>query len=172
MQNIRLILPHEKYAASYLSFIAEMRSLGEQIWDAVVPGESESIADFVARQHRAEIHPEPGLVPETFYWAVSGDEVVGRIAVRHFLNKNLEEFGGHIGYEVRPSVRRRGIATAMLGLVLGESKTKKIGRVLLTCAPDNIASNRTIQKNGGVLAGTKFVERIQRDTNYYWIELN
>jgi predicted acetyltransferase len=59
----------------------------------------------------------------------------------------------------------------MLKLILQTAKAKEIGRLLLTCAPDNIASNKTIQKNGGVLAKTAFVERVQRQTNYYWIEI-
>jgi predicted acetyltransferase len=87
------------------------------------------------------------------------------------LNKNLEEFGGHIGYEVRPSARRKGIATEMLRLVLQTPKAREIRRVLLTCAPDNEASNRTIRKNGGILNDTRFVEKIRRQTNYYWIEV-
>lgn len=167
--QLALILPNEDFAESYLSCMTEMRDLGEKVWDATVPRADESTAQFVARLLRAQTSPEPGLVSETTYWAVLEKEVVGRIALRHVLNKNLEEFGGHIGYEVRPSARRKGVATEMLRLVLQTPKAREIGRVLLTCAPDNIASNKTIQKNGGVLSRTKFVERVQRQTNYYWI---
>ena len=95
--------------------------------------------------------------------------LLGRIALRHFLNDNLKEFGGNIGYEVRPSARRKGIATEMLRLLLLTPKAKEIGRVLLTCAPDNIGSNRTIVSNGGILEKTVFVQKWNRDTNYYWI---
>jgi predicted acetyltransferase len=169
--QLALILPNEDFAESYLSCMAEMRDLGEKIWEATVPRADESTFQFVARLLRAQKSPEPGLVSETTYWAVLDKEVVGRIALRHILNKNLEEFGGHIGYEVRPSARKKGVATEMLRLVLQTPKAREIGRVLLTCAPDNIASNKTIQKNGGALSGTKFVERVQRQTNYYWIEV-
>lgn len=169
--QLTLILPDEHFAESYLSCMAEMRDLGEKVWDATVPRADESTAQFVARLLRAKTSPEPGLVSETTYWAILDREVVGRIALRHTLNKNLEEFGGHIGYEVRPSARRKGVATEMLRLMLQTPKAKEIGRVLLTCAPDNIASNKTIQKNGGALSETKFVERVQRHTNYYWIVL-
>lgn len=171
LSQLTLTLPCENYAQSYLNCVAEMRALGEKVWEATALRDGENIRQFVARLLRAETDPEPGLVPETTYWAVLNDEVVGRIAVRHVLNKDLEEFGGHIGYEVRPSARKKGVATEMLRLVLQTPKAKEIGRLLLTCAPNNVASNRTIQKNGGVLTGTKFVERVQRQTNYYWIEL-
>jgi predicted acetyltransferase len=59
----------------------------------------------------------------------------------------------------------------MLRQVLRTPKAREIGRLLLTCAPDNVASNRTIRANGGVLERTIFVERIARETNLYWIAL-
>lgn len=83
----------------------------------------------------------------------------------------MESLRKYIGYEVRPSARRTGIATEMLRLVLQTPKAKQIGRLLLTCALDNLASNVTIRKNGGILTETKFVQRVQRQTNYYWIEI-
>lgn len=168
---LELQRPSPELVASYLDSVAEMRSLGEKIWDGMTPRASESPADFVQRLLRAEHSPEPGFVPESVYWAVLDGVVVGRIALRHYLNASLEEFGGHVGYEVRPSVRRRGIATEMLRQLLRTLKARELGRLLLTCAPDNIASNRTIVANGGVLSRTAFVERVQRQTNYYWIDL-
>jgi predicted acetyltransferase len=60
----------------------------------------------------------------------------------------------------------------MLRQVLRTPKAREIGKLLLTCAPDNLASNRTIRTNGGVLERTIFVERIGRETNLYWITLS
>ena len=105
------------------------------------------------------------------YWAACEGAVVGRIALRHYLDASLEEFGGHVGYEVRPSFRRKGIGTEMLRQLLGLPRAKEIGRLLVTCAPDNIGSNKTIIANGGVLDRTALVDRLRRQTNYYWIDL-
>ena len=44
----------------------------------------------------------PGRVPESVFWGVVDGEYVGRVSLRHFLNPHLEQWGGHIGYEVRP----------------------------------------------------------------------
>ena len=49
----------------------------------------------------------------------------------------------------------------MLRQILLTEKAKEIGTLLLTCAPTNIASNKTIQANGGRLVKTSFVERIR-----------
>lgn len=56
--------------------------------------------------------------------------------------------------------------------VLRTPKAREVGKLLLTCAPDNLASNRTIRANGGVLERTVLVERIGRETNLYWNALS
>lgn len=168
---ITLQRPSEDLVSSYFEFVEEMRQAGEKVWEECNLKPGESPPQFVERLLRAETDPPAGLVPEIHYWAFSGDCVVGRIALRHILNDNLKVFGGHIGYEVRPSQRRKGFAREMLRLLLESPRALKIGRLLLTCAPDNIASNKTIVANGGVLEKTAYVEKWQRDTNYYWINL-
>ncbi len=59
--------------------------------------------------------------------------------------------GGHIGYDVRPSARRRGHATAMLAAVLARVQAMDVDPVLVTCDLDNVASRRVIESNGGVV---------------------
>ncbi|RZA04582.1 MAG: GNAT family N-acetyltransferase [Proteobacteria bacterium] len=169
---LQLVGPEEELEESYLSFIADMKDRGEKIWEAFLPRPGESFSDFVNHLKSAESSPEPGQVMTTTYWAMLGEVVVGRISIRHELTDDLRDFGGHIGYEVRPTARKKGVATEMLRLALRTPAARKIEKVLLTCAPDNIASNRTIQKNGGLLAGSKFVARVQRQTNYYWIDVS
>jgi predicted acetyltransferase len=168
---VELKRPNVGLVASYLDFVAEMHQLGEEIHEGLILKAGESKEQFVDRILCTETSPGPGLVPATVYWGAISEMVVGRIALRHYLDDTLKEFGGHIGYEVRPSYRRRGVAKEMLRLLLETPKAKQIGRLLLTCAPDNEASNKTIQANGGVLAKTAFVEKRQRETNYYWIQL-
>jgi predicted acetyltransferase len=58
---------------------------------------------------------------------------------------------GHIGYAVVPWKQRRGYATRALREVLREAKAEGLGYVVITTAPDNMASQRVIQTNGGVL---------------------
>jgi predicted acetyltransferase len=154
--------------SSYVAFLDEVAAHGERVWPAR-PDPAETPESFVARLLRAEATPDPPLVPQTTYWATVGDAVVGHIGLRHRLTPELAEFGGHIGYTVHPTHRGRGLAKEMLRQVLRTPKARAIGKLLLTCAPDNVASNRTILANGGVLERTVFVARIARDTNLYWI---
>ena len=170
--RLRLCRPAIELVSSYLTSIVEMRRLGETIWEGWEPGASESRVEFVQRLLRAEQEVAPPGVLQSIYWAVRevDDVVIGRIALRHHLTAALEQFGGHIGYEVRPSVRRRGVASEMLRQLLTLPKARELGRLLLTCTPDNVASNKTILANGGALERRAFLRERQRWTNYYWIE--
>jgi predicted acetyltransferase len=94
MSKIRLVQPDNKLVGSYLGFMSQMRDLGEKVWEGMIPKQEESLEDFVSRLLREETSPEAGLVAQTTSWAICNHEVVGRIALRHTLNKNLEEFGG------------------------------------------------------------------------------
>jgi predicted acetyltransferase len=170
LTTVKLREPSVELVPSYLQFLDELAALGERVWP-VRPEPTETSEAFVARVLRAEVSLDPPHVPQTTYWATVDEIVVGHIGLRHRLNAELSEFGGHVGYTVRPSHRSRGFAKEMLRQVLQTPRAREIGKVLLTCAPDNVASNRTIRANGGVLERTIFVERIGRHTNLYWITL-
>lgn len=71
--------------------------------------------------------------------------------VRHRLTAHLREIGGHIGYDIRPSARQHGHATAMLAAALPVARSLGIDPALLTCDDDNIASRKVIEANGGTL---------------------
>jgi predicted acetyltransferase len=95
-------------------------------------------------------------VPSTTMWWVDGSEYLGRISVRHRLTPALLEIGGHIGYDVRASVRRRGYATEMLRLALPVAHDLGIDPALLTCDTANVASRRVIERNGGVFEDERY----------------
>src|SRR5688500_2004700 len=103
--RLTLVRPALDLLPSYLDFIDEMRCLGETIWPSRVPVDGDGPDGFVARLLLKETAPEPPAVPESVHWAVVDDRVVGLIALRHRLTAQLAQFGGHVGYEVRPSCR-------------------------------------------------------------------
>lgn len=107
--------------------------------------------DWLARQEVAGDHIGEGRVPAAYRWIVLAGRVVGTVTLRLALNDLLIESGGHIGYAVEPRSRRRGVASAALGRVLGMGARRGIDPVLITCEHDNIASARTIERAGGVL---------------------
>lgn len=135
----------------------------------------EACEAFVAK---AELYGRPGgelpegHVPCDYFWITDGDEVVGFIAFRRELNDWLRSFGGHIGYSVRPSRRREGVARAALNLVLDRARDQGYDRVMLTCDDDNTGSYRTIEGAGGELAATiDAAEAGHPRVRQYWISL-
>jgi len=109
-------------------------------------------------------------VPSTTYFGVVNSRIVGTVDIRHKLNDYLQKFGGHIGYGVRPSERRKGYATKMLSHALEECRKLGLEKVLLTCDKGNEASAKTITKNGGILEN-ELVQDDGRITQRYWILL-
>ena len=94
----------------------------------------------------------------------------GVVNVRHRLNAFLERFGGHIGYSVRPSSRRRGHATRLLRAGLEIARSHGHDRVIVTCDATNLGSIRTIERCGGVLAESFFHETMKKDVRLFWID--
>ena len=103
-----------------------------------------------------------------YRWIVEDDRVLGGIALRYGSDDYVRS-AGHIGYGIRPSARRRGLASWALGRMLDEARSVGLDRALLVCAVDNLASASTIERRGGVLesiSGSRFGP-IRR----YWIDL-
>ena len=91
----------------------------------------------------------PHHVPSTFLVAQVDGRIAGRVSIRHELSAWLAEFGGHIGYGVRPGFRRRGHATEILRQALVIARAAGVTSALITCDDDNVASAATIEACGG-----------------------
>jgi predicted acetyltransferase len=163
-----LIVPSTRVHASWLEAMAEPGY--EPQWaddlDIEQLRRPEAFATYVNEQRalaRADTRRPTGWVPATHLWWVEGSQFLGRLSIRHRLTPWLLDYSGHIGYDVRPSARRRGHATAMLREALPWCRDLGIDPVLVTCDADNVASRRVIENNGG-----QFED--QRDVKLrYWI---
>ena len=104
-----------------------------------------------------------GYVPQTVLWWAAGDEFLGRLSIRHRLTPHLLYHGGNIGFEVRPSARRQGHASAMLAAALPLAAELGIDSARVDCETDNVPSRRVIEATGGVLDE-------ERDGSYFfWV---
>jgi len=113
---------------------------------------------------------ENDRVNSSTYFATDDGEIIGATNIRHTLNDRLRHDGGHIGYSVRPSQRRKGYATKILALALEKCYDLGIREVLVTCNKDNIGSAKTIVNNGGVL-DSEFLDENGDMAQRYWITL-
>ena len=116
-----------------------------------------------------------GRVPATMFLSrrIDDDKLIGFVQIRHDLNEHLLKYGGHIGDCVRPSEQGKGYATEQIGLALDLCKKKGIDNVLITCKKENVASAKTILKNGGRLENeipNEYEDNVMMQR--YWIEMD
>lgn len=123
--------------------------------------------DELDREARGDL--TPGRVRSDYFVAEVDGTVVGRVSIRHSLTPGLLAIGGHVGYGVRPAYRGRGYATSMLGLCIARLTELGVADILLTCAEDNAASARVIERCGGVLEDVRYLADGIPGTRRYWI---
>lgn len=173
--ELELIFPSKEYKEQVEQFKEEFINNNEN--DIPGGGGLEREETFEAWMQKInddlseEKSKERGRVPSVLYLAFRKQDkkLIGIIQIRYELNEYLFKCGGHIGDSIRPSERNKGYSTKMISLALKEAKRIGIGNVLMTCDKNNIASARTIIKNGGkleneVIEDNKIVQR-------YWITL-
>ena len=114
---------------------------------------------------------DPSRVPQTTYWIVDKDGYAGRVSIRHELNDKLLRWGGHIGYEVRPTKRRLGYGEKALRLALPKARAMGLKRVMISCDSTNIGSKKIIEANGGVLENEVPGEDGGPTKLRYWVDL-
>lgn len=168
--KLRLVKASNQYCDQIKEMLDEWNATGEKI----IPYAIRRIDyhDFGYYCDNLEVKGAScGLVPDStfFCWDEERNLIVGAVNIRHYLNESLLLNGGHIGDGVRPSERRKGIASKMIALALDECKKLGIKRVLMVCDKENIGSAKSIQKNGGILENEIEVDGVVEQR--YWIEL-
>ena len=173
---MKLIEPTKEYSESIRAYRAEFLSCGSSMDGTGGLRRFEDPLDWIGFCELGK-HFEKcpgGLVPATQYIFVreTDDKVVGMLQIRHSLdNDTLRDYGGHIGYSVLPSERRKGYAKAMLRAALPECRRLGLDRVLITCYAGNEGSRRTILANGGKYESTVRWEEKDETLERYWIDV-
>ncbi|HNZ99596.1 GNAT family N-acetyltransferase [Ruminococcus sp.] len=107
--------------------------------------------DTIIAQSRGECLPE-GYVPQTVYYLLDDDTIVGTFHFRHYLTEALAGGSGHIGYYIAPEYRGRGCGTQGLKLLLDEIRGAVAEEeIYLRVNRDNPASLRVMLSNGGYI---------------------
>lgn len=120
--------------------------------------------------HRAGVNLPERFVPSTFLVAEVDGAIIGRTSIRHRLNEFLLAEGGHIGYGVLATRRRRGYATEILRQSLIIARSIGIDRVLVTCDDGNVGSIKAIEACGGRLENVVTTQDEQAPRRRYWID--
>ncbi|WP_394217629.1 GNAT family N-acetyltransferase [Halobacillus trueperi] len=173
MNARKLVEPTIELEESYHCFYNEWKDSGEPMIPWVIEKDPTDFQAMVQELHNDAkgIDLPEGFVPGSTYWLVDGkNNVLGAVNIRHSLTEPLRNAGGHIGYGIRPSERRKGYATELLRLSLLKSKELGITNALVVCDESNTGSMKTILNNGG-REDEDFVEEDGNVVKRYWIEL-
>jgi predicted acetyltransferase len=174
---LKLVLPSNKYKKTFLKAAEEYKKDKEKGRNSATLSMEEmtedKFNDYLKRKldQSKGINIAEGRVPATEYWLVNDDEFIGKISIRHCLNENLRKLGGHIGYNIKPSRRRMGFGTKMLGMGLQKAKKLRINKALITCDETNIGSKKVIKNNGGILENSVPQEKGMPARLRYWIKI-
>jgi len=121
MQNLKLIRPTAELAIQFLTMCAEYDSQ----YNAFL-----TLEDFQCYMQTCfEIEHDTflpnGKVNALVYWLVDEQKnILGTSRLRPNPAGRYLQVGGHIGYDIRPSVRNRGYGTEILRLTLLEAAQK------------------------------------------------
>ena len=154
MEKIRLIKPSKEYLTQIKDYRNEFLTLNSSMDGCGPLTRTENPEEWL---EQVDLISKKETVPKEFVQATQflcireeDNRLVGMIQVRHYFNDYLEKFGGHIGYSVRATERRKGYAKKMLKDCLEYCKELKLEKVLVTCIESNEGSRKTILASGGV----------------------
>jgi predicted acetyltransferase len=160
-----LIAPTARLHRPWLDAHAEWGAGAHEDGFGLTPADDvDSVAGFTAWVQRLADE----AAQTTYRWIIEDDQVLGGIALHHNTDDHVH-WAGHVGFGIRPSARRRGLASWALGRMLEHAHRLGMDRVLLVCGIDNTASARTIQRSGGVFEGVRHTEL--GPAQRYWITL-
>ena len=170
--TLELVFPRAELKDEYFRVMDEFEQAGESYWFF-----AEARKDFAAylqkiTQYAQGVNLPYSFVPFHNFWLVQDNaRILGELRLRHHLTEMLAIEGGHIGYNIRPSERRKGYGTLQLRLGLEKARELGLARVLVTCDDDNLPSAKIIEANGGVLSGKAISPESGVPVRQYWIEL-
>jgi predicted acetyltransferase len=171
---MELIQPNVLFKDEYLASLAECADIVETRLapDAIALARTD-FGTYVARLigEAMGMYLMPGWVPASNYWLIDEGHYIGSVSVRHALTEHLKNSGGHIGYNIRPTMRKRGYGTHILRLALEKARELRLEKVLITCDDTNSASQKIIVGNGGI-ADTPYAQAEGKPRKLrYWITL-
>lgn len=148
-----LTQPTTTVHASYLEAVEEyQRQGGYPDFDGLAINSPDAFATYVTGL-RHDPRSGPARItapPMSLLWWIEDTCYIGRISIWHRLDADLV-VTGHIGYDIRPSLRGQGHASRMLAAPLPHAHALGIDSAILTTRPGNAASQAVITRNGGRL---------------------
>lgn len=175
MSDFILIYPDKSYKDKAIEYLNEFSLYNSEINGSGGLDRYEDYNEWLIKvENDLDIPniPEDRVPANTYFFVrTSDDKILGMINIRHKLNEFLQNEGGHIGYSIRPTERKKGYGSLMLKLGLEKCREINLNKVLITCDKSNIASAKVIQNNNGILENEIYSKTFSEVIQRYWIYL-
>ena len=163
---VTLVIPTIKDKETVEDYIEEIKSTDNNFDGTSDYGKIDCYEEWLKKikdNESIETCPK-NLIPQSTFLLYDDNCLVGSVNIRHYVNEKTENFGGHIGYLIRPTKRNKGYGTQILKLALEKCKKLGIEEVIVACREDNLASMNVIKNNKGI-----FLNRVFNDNKgcYY-----
>ena len=145
MAELELVLPSERYRASYLQADAEFAALGPSAGKFIATDETFARMLEGIEGVRTGARIPPGFVQQLELWLVAGEYYIGKVQLRRELVLPRD----NIGVAIRPSQRRRGYAHHAISLALPHIRELGIDPIHVVCSVANIAACTLVAHYGG-----------------------
>jgi predicted acetyltransferase len=156
MSASKLIRPNAEFKESYIEALEEFHKEGRYLYQDIATLNAD-FDGFIKELRIEKGYPHQPYqdwvdpVPETVVWLVKDDQYIGTVDIRHRLNWHLEKWGGHIHFNIRPSMRGLGFGKKILKKAMPIVNYLGIDKALITINPNDNAAIRIIEGLGGVL---------------------
>jgi predicted acetyltransferase len=175
MADVRLVYPSKEYEKKAFEYIQEFIEYKSEIHATGGLDRYDNYDEWLLKVEKDTDIPniiEDRVPSNTYFFVrVSDDKIIGMINIRHRLNEFLFNEGGHIGYSIRPTERKKGYATLMLSLGLQKCRELNMDRVLIICDKVNEPSAKVTKNNNGVLEKEVYSDWWSQIIQRYWINL-
>jgi predicted acetyltransferase len=169
---VKLVTPKEITEEEFNAFIDEFKDSGEELVPYSLNPRGRNFQEYITSlcdEGMGKGISDTWVPASTYFLVDETSKIYGAVNIRHRLTEKLKVLGGHIGYGIRPSMRKKGYGTRILTLALEKIKELGVNKVLITCAKDNVGSALIIRNNGGKLDSEVEIDNIIRQR--YWITL-
>lgn len=172
VENLKLVEPSIEYRESFLTAMDEFADAGIEDGFWTKEDDRETLEPYLKKHEdwSKGLNVPETFVPNSMFWILDENEIIGRVHIRHTLNDKLLKRGGHIGYYIKPSKWNQGYGTKACELALKKMPEFKVSEVLITADDENQPSWRIIEKHGGVLEN-KVEDDKGNLVRRYWIDL-
>lgn len=153
MSASKLIRPSIEYKDDYLKALREYHAEGRYTYQDIdrLNADFESFINELKAEKGYPHQPYQDWVDpvsETIVWLVKDGTYIGTVDIRHRLNWHLEKWGGHVHFNIRPSLRGKGYGIKILKKAMPIINYLGIDKALITIDPKDKAAIRIVESCG------------------------